>query len=131
MENDCFSGDDVTAVFPSVSKKEKNKKRSSDEIKSDKAKSMLIKDFGIEYSKSGRAVCPGCYLKIPKYELRIKKVAHDTEVAMKFGGQAIWYHVECFAQLRTELGWFESGEKLPGFRSLSQEDKATVKKHIP
>lgn len=63
--------------------------------------------------------------------MRIKKVVHDTEVGMKFGGQALWHHVECFAQLRTELGWFESGERLPGFKSLNKDDQATVMQHIP
>lgn len=48
---------------------------------------MLIKDFGIEYAKSGRAACAGCHLKISKDEVRIKKMLYDTEVGMKFGGQ--------------------------------------------
>lgn len=80
---------------------------------------------------SGRASCPGCFIKISKDEVRIKKVVHDTEVGMKFGGQALWHHVECFAQLRTELGWFESGDRLPGFKSLNKDDQATVMQHIP
>lgn len=120
-------GDGVTAVVP---QSKKGKKRTADAGTS-KAMSMLIKDFGIEYSISGRASCAGCHLKISKDEIRIKKVVHDTEVGMKFGGQAIWHHVECFAQLRSTLGWFESGSKIPGFKSLSQDDKQTVEKHIP
>lgn len=92
---------------------------------------MLIKDFGIEYAKTGRAACAGCHLKIPKDEVRIKKVLYDTEVGMKFGGQAIWHHVECFAQLRSELGWFESADKLPGYDTLSTDDKEIAVKHIP
>lgn len=92
---------------------------------------MLIKDFGIEYAKSGRASCAGCHLKISKDEVRIKKVAHDTEIGMKFGGQAVWHHVECFAQLRSSLGWFASANELPGFTSLTQDDQQTAKKHIP
>lgn len=50
---------------------------------------------------------------------------------MKFGGQAIWHHVECFAQLRSELGWFESADKLPGFKGLSKDDQHLAKKHVP
>lgn len=92
---------------------------------------MLINDFGIEYAKSGRSTCAGCQIKIPKDDVRIKKVAHDTEIGMKFGGQAVWHHLECFAQLRSILGWFESAEKLPGFKSLSNDDKENAKKHIP
>lgn len=92
---------------------------------------ILINDFGIENAKSGRATCAGCHLKISKDEVRIKKTLHDTEVGMKFGGQAIWHHVECFAQLRSELGWFESAEKLPGFKSLSKDEQQAAKKHVP
>ena len=50
---------------------------------------------------------------------------------MKYGGQALWHHVECFAQLRGELGWFDTGENLPGFKTLKSEDKANVKKALP
>lgn len=92
---------------------------------------QLLNDFGIEYAKSGRASCPGCLLKISKDEVRIKKTVHDTEIGMKFGGQALWHHVECFAQLRTELGWLETGALLPGFANLDKEDQANVKKHLP
>lgn len=70
-------------------------------------------------------------MKISKDEVRIKKVVHDTEIGMKFGGQAIWHHVECFAQLRSELGWFETAEKLPGFKSLSKDEQQEARKHIP
>lgn len=119
----------MTAVIPEA-KKGKGKKRAADAGTS-KAMAMLIKDFGIEYAKSGRASCAGCYQKIPKDEVRIKKVAHDTEIGMKFGGQAVWHHVGCFAQLRSELGWFESADKLPGFKDLSKEDKDITKKQIP
>lgn len=50
---------------------------------------------------------------------------------MKFGGQAFWHHLTCFAGIRAEYGFFLSGEKLPGFKSLSEEDQDTVKKAIP
>lgn len=109
--------------------KGKGKKRGADA--ESKAAALLLKDFGIEYAVSGRAGCAGCHQKIAKDEVRIKKVAHDTEVGMKYGGQAVWHHVECFAQLRSELGWFESAEKLPGYKQLKADDKQTVKKHIP
>lgn len=56
---------------------------------------------------------------------------YDTEVGMKYGGQPLWHHIECFAQLRGELGWLANGEELPGFKSLKSEDKAEVKKAIP
>lgn len=121
-------GNGVSAVIPEA--KGKGKKRAS-EAGSSKAMKMLIKDFGIEYAKSSRSSCAGCHLKIAKDEVRIKKVSHDSEIGMKFGGQAVWHHVECFAQLRSELGWFESAEALPGFKSLSKDDQQTAKKHVP
>lgn len=123
------SGDGAIAVVPQ-SKKRKGKK-SSDDAGVSKSMAILINDFGIENAKSGRATCAGCHLKISKDEVRIKKTLHDTEVGMKFGGQAVWHHVECFAQLRSELGWFESAEKLPGFKSLSKDEQQEAKKHVP
>lgn len=134
LQNSHFHRDNLnflsggTSIVVPVAKG-KGKKRGADSDA--KAMAMLMKDFGIEYAVSGRAGCAGCHQKIPKDEVRIKKVVHDTEVGMKYGGQAVWHHTECFAQLRSELGWFESAEKLPGFKQLSADDKQTVKKHIP
>lgn len=42
----------------------------------------------------------------------------------------MWHHVACFAQVRADLGYFESGDKLPGFNTLSKEDQAEVKKVV-
>ncbi|XP_061389126.1 poly [ADP-ribose] polymerase [Musca vetustissima] len=96
-----------------------------------KTENSALKDFGLEYAKSGRAACRGCEQKILKDQIRIRKTVYDTEVGMKYGGQPLWHHVECFAQLRGELGWFVAGENLPGFNSLSAEDKEIVKKALP
>ncbi|XP_068156658.1 poly [ADP-ribose] polymerase [Drosophila tropicalis] len=99
--------------------------------KRSKAESGALKDFGIEYAKSGRAACRGCEQKITKDQVRIRKTVYDTEVGMKYGGQALWHHVECFAQMRSELGWFDTGENLPGFKSLKAEDKKEVQNALP
>lgn len=96
-----------------------------------KAEGGALKDFGIEYAKSGRAGCKGCEQKILKDEVRIKKTVFDTEVGMKYGGQPLWHHITCFAQIRGELGWLASGDMLPGFKSLSKEDQKTVKDALP
>ena len=64
-------------------------------------------------------------------DIRVKKVDYTTEVGMKFGGQALWHHIECFAKLRTELGWLSGGDQLPGFKSLKKEDAAKVLTEIP
>ncbi|GBP32818.1 Poly polymerase [Eumeta japonica] len=89
-----------------------------------------LKDFAIEYSKSSRATCKVCDIKICKGEVRISKVAYDTEVAKKFGGQSLWHHVNCFAEARSELLYFAGGENLPGFKVLKKEDQKMVKETI-
>ncbi|KAJ8919846.1 hypothetical protein NQ315_006375 [Exocentrus adspersus] len=106
----------------------KGKKRGAGDAALKKA---ALKDFKIEYAKSGRAICRGCEQKILKDEIRISKKDFDTEVGMKYGGQDMWHHVTCFAQIRAELGYFESADKLPGFKTLNKEDQAQVKKEIP
>lgn len=58
-----------------------------------------LRDFGVEYSKSSRANCCGCRQKIAKAIIRVKKVVYDTEIGMKFGGQPLWHHLDCFAQV--------------------------------
>lgn len=90
-----------------------------------------VKDFGIEYAKSGRAACRGCELKINKDEVRVCKTVYDTEVGMKYGGQKLWHHLECFAQIRNDLGWLDTGENLPGYKQLKAEEKNKVKQLLP
>lgn len=90
-----------------------------------------IKDFGIEYAKSSRAACRGCEQKILKDQVRIRKTVYTTEVGMKYGGQPLWHHVECFAQLRGELGWLSKGDCIPGFKSLKKDDQTVILKLLP
>lgn len=99
--------------------------------KRSKEEQQAVKDFGIEYAKSGRAACRGCELKINKDEVRVCKTVFDTEVGMKYGGQKLWHHLECFARLRSDVGWFDTGENLPGYKQLKAEEKAEVKKLLP
>ncbi|KAH8234048.1 hypothetical protein KR032_007804 [Drosophila birchii] len=96
-----------------------------------KADSVALKDFGVEYAKSGRSSCRGCEQRICKDQVRVRKTVYDTEVGMKYGGQPLWHHLECFAQLRTELGWYMSGENLPGYSILKSDHQAEVKNLIP
>jgi predicted DNA-binding WGR domain protein len=109
-------------------KKGKGKKRDAAAIA---AKKSALKDFKIEYSKSGRATCRGCEQKILKEEVRISKKDFETEVGRKYGGQDMWHHLSCFAKLRNELGYFESADQLPGFKTLNKEDQAQAKKELP
>lgn len=122
-----IKGELSSVVLPSDEpKKGAGNKRS----KAATTENAALKDYAIEYSKSGRAICRGCDLKILKDEIRIRKTVYDTEVGMKYGGQAMWHHVECFAQLRQELGWLDSGANLPGYKTLKSEDKNIVDKAI-
>ncbi|XP_077299838.1 poly-(ADP-ribose) polymerase [Arctopsyche grandis] len=120
----CGSG----VVLPDVKGKKgaKGKKRSNgDSVVS------ALSDFAVEYSKSSRATCRVCEIKITKGEVRISKKVFDTEVGQKFGGQALWHHVTCFTKDRSDLMFWACGDVLPGFNSLKKEDKEMVKKELP
>lgn len=65
-----------------------------------------------------------------KNEVRIRKTVFDTEVGMKYGGQPLWHHVECFEKVRGDLGYYAGGDQLPGFSTLKKEDKDLVQKTI-
>lgn len=90
-----------------------------------------VPDFGIEYTKKEQDSCEACQQKIKKDEIRIMNVVYDVSRNTAYDGKAMWYHVICFVGRRNELGWLQSGESLPGFKRLSEEDKEMVKNHIP
>lgn len=102
----------------------KGKKRGTVEVNT-------FKDFGIEYAKTSRATCRGCEQKILKGQVRIQKTVFDTEVGMKYGGQPLWHHLECFVHLRSELGWLGSGDCVPGFKGLKKDDQSAVLQLLP
>lgn len=106
----------------------KGKKRDAAEAL---AKKTALKDFVLEYAKSGRAMCRGCEQKILKDEVRISKKDYESDIGKRYGGQDLWHHYTCFAKLRAELGYFESADKLPGFKSLKKEDQTEVLRQIP
>lgn len=90
-----------------------------------------LPDFGIEYAREGHDSCAACAQNIKKTEIRIMNVVYDIHLSTPYDGKAVWYHVICFVGARTELGWLQSGESLPGFKRLSEEDKEMVKNQIP
>ncbi|KAF2885554.1 hypothetical protein ILUMI_20622 [Ignelater luminosus] len=118
----------IQTVSAAVVPAQKGKKRDASAAASSKA---ALKDFRIEYSKSSRAMCRGCEQKILKEEIRISKKDFESDVGKKYGGQDLWHHATCFAKLRAELGYFESADKLAGFKTLSKADQEEVKKQIP
>ncbi|XP_065202113.1 poly [ADP-ribose] polymerase [Planococcus citri] len=95
-----------------------------------KGKSGLA-DFSIEYSKSSRATCRGCEDKIVKEEIRVSKKDFDSDEGRRYGGIDLWHHLECFSKVRQELEFWDSGPKLPGYKTLKKEDQDKVKKMLP
>lgn len=81
----------------------------------------------MEYAKSSRSTCIGCEEKIIKEEVRVAKKDFESADARKYGGIDRWYHVECFAKLRAELGYLGKGDELPGVKDLSKEDQKVIK----
>lgn len=88
-------------------------------------------DFRVEYAKSNKSTCKGCDEKIIKGETRISKKDYETAEARRFGGLDRWHHVECFAKLRADLGYYGSGDELPGVKELSKEDRNSLKAALP
>ncbi|XP_037719414.1 uncharacterized protein LOC119553225 isoform X2 [Drosophila subpulchrella] len=115
---------ELTDLIEGIIHSKSGKKRS-------KSANLVRKDFGIEYAKSSRSTCRGCEQKINKDQVRLRKTVYDTEVGMKYGGQPLWHHLDCFAQLRSELGWYDSGENMLGFTSLTSDDQKEVKNILP
>lgn len=90
-----------------------------------------LPNFGIDYARVTRDSCFDCKKKIRKGKMRIMNVACDANQNTACDGLATWFHVECFARSRQELGFLESGENLPGFKRLKEEDQEHVKRIIP
>lgn len=94
----------------------------------------IVPDFAIEYTKSVRDLCEGCTQQFKLGELRIMRFVPDADVGLNDvlqAGRAYWYHLVCFVRLRTEIGWLRSGDLLPGFKRLSEEDKNMIENQIP
>ncbi|XP_053602532.1 poly [ADP-ribose] polymerase-like [Plodia interpunctella] len=89
-----------------------------------------LTDFSVELSKSFRAKCRGCDIKICKGELRISKTSYDTDIAILWGKEQLWYHVICFEKARKELQYFAGGDMLPGFNELPETDQQNVRDNI-
>lgn len=85
----------------------------------------------MECAKSSRSTCKGCEEKIIKGETRISKKDYESEEARRFGGLDRWHHMECFAKLRSDLGYYGGGDELPGATELSKEELASLKAALP
>lgn len=106
------------------------------EIESEEAAVIkkVVPDFAIEYTKLVRDSCKGCKRKFELGELRIMRFVPDVDENQNDkmqSGQAHWYHSACFVRRRSKIGWPCSGDLLPGFKRLCENDKKMVQDQIP
>lgn len=118
-----------TTASNDTGKGKKSKKAKKSEESSNAADSGA-REFSVEYAKSGRSACKSCFQSIPKNEVRISKTVYDDEAAFKAGPHPGWHHVDCFVKNRNDLGYTEAADKLPGFSSLSTDDKDMLKRKL-
>ncbi|KAK2709146.1 hypothetical protein QYM36_012964, partial [Artemia franciscana] len=88
---------------------------------------IKLRDYAVEYAKSSRAACKGCQEKIEKDDIRISKKNYDSDAAKRYGPHDDWHHVDCFTNLREDLGFVDSVEVIPGFHALSPDDRKMLK----
>lgn len=121
---------DSLGVDKGVGKSSKSKKATKRASSSNSA-SAGKSQFSIEYAKSGRAACRGCEEKILQNEVRVAKMDFESDQGRRYGGIPMWHHLACFAKLRKDLEFWESGNSLPGFSSLKSSDQEEVCKLLP
>ncbi|CAG0896409.1 unnamed protein product [Cyprideis torosa] len=90
----------------------------------------LLKDFSVEYAKSNKSVCGTCEANIVKDTVRVGKMDYASDASKRFGPHMRWHHLDCFKAKQAELEFFESGEKLVGFKTLEKEDREKIRKEI-
>ncbi len=64
-------------------------------------------------------------------DIRASKKDFESESGRRYGGVDLWHHLECFAKLRGELEFWNSGSKLPGYHNLKAEDQEKVRSLLP
>ncbi|XP_030051590.1 poly [ADP-ribose] polymerase 1 isoform X2 [Microcaecilia unicolor] len=91
-----------------------------------------VAGFAVEYARSNRSTCKGCFQKIEKNLVRVSKMMVHPEKP-QLGLIDNWYHVDCFVSQREELNFRPklNGSQIQGFAALSAEDKAILKKKLP
>ncbi|KAF7995152.1 hypothetical protein HCN44_004624 [Aphidius gifuensis] len=91
----------------------------------------VYRDYSIGYAKTDRSTCKGCEAPILKDDIRISKKDYDSEMGQKLNGVEAWHHVDCFVELRKSFDFYDSGDVLPGFKTLNKDDKKTIKTKLP
>ena len=66
--------------------------------------------FSVQYAKSNRSGCHGCDALIDKDTLRLSRKNYTSRRARRYGPTDEWYHVDCFNQLKKDLGFFGTAE---------------------
>jgi hypothetical protein len=63
-------------------------------------------------------------------EVRAGKKEYENQRAKMYGPYDKWHHIKCFVENRVELEYFDSGEAMGGFMTLSPDDQAKVRSEI-
>ncbi|CAF0966371.1 unnamed protein product [Rotaria sordida] len=83
--------------------------------------------FSVQYAKSKRSTCHGCEASIDKDTIRLSRKNYTSRRARHYGPFDEWYHVDCFHQMKKDLGFFGTAESFFGFSDLNDEDQAALK----
>ncbi|CAF1311166.1 unnamed protein product [Rotaria sp. Silwood1] len=83
--------------------------------------------FSVQYAKSNRSTCHGCHISIDKDTLRLSRKNYTSRRARRYGPTDEWYHVNCFNQMKKDLGFFGTAESFFGFVDLNDEDQVELK----
>ena len=79
---------------------------------------------------SGSSKCGICEDLIKKGDVRVGKKIYDTRRAKLNRPYFRWHHLKCFGENTGNLEYYDAGEDLPGFLSLSNDDQKIVKSKI-
>ncbi|CAF3934676.1 unnamed protein product [Adineta steineri] len=79
--------------------------------------------FTVEYAKSNRSKCHGCELLIVKETLRLSRKNYTSKRARCYGPTDDWYHLQCFHQMKKDLGFSGVAQSFVGFVDLNDEDQ--------
>lgn len=66
--------------------------------------------FSVQYAKSKRSTCYGCDASIDKDSIRLSRKNYTNKRAQWYGPYDEWYHVDCFCQMKKDLGFFGTAE---------------------
>ena len=47
-----------------------------------------------------------------------------------YGPYDRWHHIDCFVKNQSDLNYYDEGEKMAGFKTLSMDDQEMVKSKI-